>query len=306
MWKYFIIFSLLVGSVSFAVLDCKISTECSNSIIFKISDTTNAHGELTNQTAYSYCVSCRETLGNDIISSCSSASFSEIATLSEPTNAHGELFSDTSTYSNSVCLSSDMYFFTIEPRQNSCTPGFACMFSLSSSTNAHFGNCTAYSTLVCAVSHKKVVGQQGQSFQPGGFVVIPNVTSNLSENETKILESKLTSVELFEEKLFFESGALADFHRMTAVAMLGSFYYSRILDVQVINLVFFLPLLISSLYFIMPRIKFSLDKKEKSGENVLLSEIAFYLKLSSARIFVGLLVFSVLDVSFYFLTVNAI
>jgi len=141
----FLLFILLTSKAVVA-LSCSVSTSCDNVVVFKMSGTSNAHAELPTQANYGYYVCCSETgLGN----SCS-GNYAVVLRLSSATNAHVEK-NTLSNYPNQVCLSTSSG--TIDCNYASdCTTlgsGYVCLASISSDTNAHVGDCNAYTTKVC-------------------------------------------------------------------------------------------------------------------------------------------------------------
>jgi hypothetical protein len=136
----------LMPSLSLA-LSCTISTSCNAITVFKISSLTNAHAELPTQTNYGYYVCCNEAgLGN----SCS-GTYTTVIKLSSTTNAHVE----EKTYTNypiSVCLSIANGNIDCQYANNNCNnlgSDYVCLASISSSTNAHVGECSAYPRKIC-------------------------------------------------------------------------------------------------------------------------------------------------------------
>jgi len=141
------IFLVFIPNLSLA-FSCSISTSCSGITVFKISSLTNAHAEFSNQTNYGYYVCCNETgLGN----SCS-GNYTRILKLSSSTNAHVEKKTYTNyPDSNAICLSISNGNIDCQYSSDCSTLGsnYICLVSISSDTNAHVGDCNAYSTKVC-------------------------------------------------------------------------------------------------------------------------------------------------------------
>src|SRR3989338_543868 len=112
--------------------------------IFKISDITNAHGELWNGVNYNKAICYTEfwvTYSGASPHLCTSTN--TVLKLSGDTNAHGEI-NTLNNYNYNVCYG-DL----------SCTNRAVCnsdeknIINLSSNTNAHFGADASYPTLVC-------------------------------------------------------------------------------------------------------------------------------------------------------------
>ncbi|MEM5794513.1 MAG: NEW3 domain-containing protein [Candidatus Aenigmatarchaeota archaeon] len=137
---------LLVPNLTLA-LTCTISTSCNAVTLFKISSLTNAHAELPGQTNYGYYVCCNENgLGN----SCS-GTYTIVLKLSSQTNAHVEEKTYIN-YVNSVCLSLSSGSIDCQYADDNCNnlgSDYVCVASISSRTNAHVGDCNAYSRKIC-------------------------------------------------------------------------------------------------------------------------------------------------------------
>lgn len=130
-------------------LSCTITSgECSGITVFKLQSLNNSHAELSNQSNYSYKVCC---VGENIGSNCS-GNHSVVLKLSGDTNAHVEQ-SGSSNYTKNVCLSHDLAEGTIVcSYANDCSTlgeGYVCLASMSGITNAHIGDCSAYSLKIC-------------------------------------------------------------------------------------------------------------------------------------------------------------
>lgn len=118
---------------------------CSGTTIFNLYDYNGSHAELFSQSDYPYKVCCT---GTDISNSCS-GNYVNILNLSGATNSHVEK-GTLSNYSNDVCLSASKNV-TCGYAADCSTLGsqYVCMASISSDSNAHAGECGAYSTQVC-------------------------------------------------------------------------------------------------------------------------------------------------------------
>jgi hypothetical protein len=133
-----------------AALTCSVTSgSCSGTTVFKMQSTSNSHAELPSQTNYNYYVCCSGVtdLGND----CNATNKAVALKLSAATNAHVEKNTYTN-YTNSVCLSAPSGpSITCSYASNCSTLGsdYVCLASISGDTNAHVGNCDAYSTKVC-------------------------------------------------------------------------------------------------------------------------------------------------------------
>ena len=143
-----ILFLALIVSSHFVdtSLSCEIVTNCNNTDIFHISNKTNAHAELSNNSNYAYEICCNDTTGLNVGTSCSGEYFI-LLHLSNQTNAHAELNNE-SNYNFNVCISSSGGLLNCS-YESSCDNYDTCIASVSNSTNAHVGNCTDYSTKIC-------------------------------------------------------------------------------------------------------------------------------------------------------------
>ena len=127
-------------------LSCQVSSgSCSGTTVFKIYSTSNAHAELYGQANYNYYVCCSGI--SDLDHTCSDAT---VLKLSSSTNAHVEK-GTLSNYTNNVCLSSTIGNISCGFDSNCANLGsdYICLASISADTNAHVGDCNAYSTKVC-------------------------------------------------------------------------------------------------------------------------------------------------------------
>jgi len=143
-----ILFLALIVSSHFVdtSLSCEVVTTCSYTDIFHISNETNAHAELSNNSNYNYKICCNDTAGLNIGNSCA-GSYYTLLHLSNQTNAHAELNNE-SNYNFNVCINISSGELNCS-YESSCSGYDTCIASVSDSTNAHVGNCTDYSTKIC-------------------------------------------------------------------------------------------------------------------------------------------------------------
>jgi len=143
-----ILFFLVVFLSPFVntILSCEVTQSCSYTDIFHISNQTNAHAELSNNSHYDYKICCNDNTGLNIGTNCSGEYFT-LLHLSNQTNAHVELNNE-SHYNFNVCISSTDGLFNCSYK-SSCSNYDTCIASVSGSTNAHVGNCTDYTTKIC-------------------------------------------------------------------------------------------------------------------------------------------------------------
>ena len=119
-------------------------------IIIGLSGTSNAHGELYNQSNYQNVLCCN--FGDGIqANECSQPGYAKIIRLSSETNAHAEVSSDTvypTSYPNNVCYqASGLSCQTIT--SGSCPTGYSSILSLSATNNAHIGGPNDYPVKIC-------------------------------------------------------------------------------------------------------------------------------------------------------------
>jgi len=131
---------------NYADLSCSMTTSCDYTDIFHMSNETNAHAELNNNSNYAYEVCCYDPSGFSLGTSCS-GDYETLLHLSNQTNAHAEQNNE-SNYSFNVCINSNSSGLncSYEP---SCSEYDTCVASISSSTNAHVARCGYYDTQIC-------------------------------------------------------------------------------------------------------------------------------------------------------------
>lgn len=145
------IFSNFIADSAQAVLNCSVTSgSCGGTTILKMYSTSNSHAEIVSGTVYNNYVCCS---GESIGTNCGSADAAVVLRLSGTTNAHVEenIYSN---YSTNVCLSppSGKTVACTYYGGTSCLDlgsDYTCLASISAATNAHVGNCSAYSTKVC-------------------------------------------------------------------------------------------------------------------------------------------------------------
>ncbi len=128
-------------------LSCDVVTNCNNTDIFHISNETNAHAELNNNSNYAYEICCNDTAGLNVSNNCLGY-YKTLLHLSNQTNAHAELNNKSNYNKFNVCISSSDGLLNCS-YESSCDGYDTCIASVSSSTNAHVGNCTDYSIKIC-------------------------------------------------------------------------------------------------------------------------------------------------------------
>ena len=141
-------------SATAGTLSCSITTSaaCTGTVIYRLSGTSNAHGELPSQATAAYAsnvVCCTNVIG--LSNSCAGTASTTIK-LSSTTNAHGEQ----NTYANftqNACISVPTGGSVLVAYQaNNCTGYDTTLGSMQNATNSHLGNVAAYTTKICATA----------------------------------------------------------------------------------------------------------------------------------------------------------
>jgi len=168
-----------------AALSCSFNSCPSGGIyVLRMSASSNAHAELPSQSNYSNYVCCSGISGT----SCTGGTV--FLKLSALTNAHVEQ-TNYSNYSNNACLTPSAGETISCNYSTSCSTGYVCLASISSGTNAHIGDCSAYSTKVCCTATAaptfdfsvEVNPTSGSASQ--GSSVSTNVTATLLSGSTQ-------------------------------------------------------------------------------------------------------------------------
>ncbi len=142
------LFLTSVIGVSAGTLSCTVSPSCTGTTVLKISDLTNAHAELPNQSNYTNLICCSGVTG--LGTSCT-GKFVTVLKLSDTTNAHVEQ-NDQVSYVMPACLSVAGGSIALVYQANNCTGYDTTLGSISGTTNAHIGDATAYPTKICATA----------------------------------------------------------------------------------------------------------------------------------------------------------
>ncbi len=134
-----------------ANLSCTIvaSSSCSGVIVVRLSDSSNAHGELPSQSTAGYANNVVCCSGPSGLSNACSGTFAVAVKLSSTTNAHMQQ-NDQVGYSHQTCLSVPSGDVQIGYATDCTTFGYeTTLLSISAVDNAHGGTSTAYATKVC-------------------------------------------------------------------------------------------------------------------------------------------------------------
>lgn len=127
-------------------LSCEVAAACGYTTMFRISDPSNGHAELANESNYNNLVCCRELEDYSLGTGCS-GNYATLLKLLTNSDSHAEEYNE-SNYNISVCMNTTMSGLTVAYAP-SCASYDTCVASISNNINAHVGNCTAYSTKVC-------------------------------------------------------------------------------------------------------------------------------------------------------------
>ena len=138
----------VAGREAIAAFSCSVTTTCTgpDTVLFRMSDTINAHAELASESNYTQLVCCTGVTG--LGNSCS-GNHAIVAKLSATTNAHIEQNS-LSNYVNNACLSASSGDITIAYQDTNCNGYDTTVASMSDSTDAHVGDGSAYTKKICA------------------------------------------------------------------------------------------------------------------------------------------------------------
>jgi hypothetical protein len=201
MFKYFRIASLIVVSIFIAspvyagTLSCTVTTAAActggtNTIILRMSGSTNAHAELpsgTNYTSSVVCCSGITGLGN----SCSTGVTSSVLWLAGATNAHSSQAQTNANYNSDACISVPTGgTISVGYQASNCTGYDTTIGSMSDVTNAHIGDGTAYTTKICAsggvvlnpVPTTTSISPTSKNIGDSGFTLTVNGTNFISSS----------------------------------------------------------------------------------------------------------------------------
>lgn len=150
-----LLWSLTLGFLGVSIaragtLSCTVATTCpSGTVIYRMSGTDNAQGELASQSNYTQLVCCSGVSG--LTNTCS-GTYATALKLSGTTNAHGEENSQ-SNYAQSACIGVPSGgSVSVGYQSSNCTGYDTTVGSLKATTNAHLGDGTAYTTKICATA----------------------------------------------------------------------------------------------------------------------------------------------------------
>ena len=190
MFKYFLIVSLIVVSIFVAqpayagTLSCTVTTAAlctggTNTIILRMSGSTNAHAELPSQSNGNYAgnvVCCSGITG--LSNSCTAPS-AVVLRLAGTTNAHSEQNSQANAnYTSNACISVPTGgTISVGYQATNCTGYDTTLGSMSGATNAHVGDGTQYATKICATAAATVALPVSGTLTSSVFDTTANSTS---------------------------------------------------------------------------------------------------------------------------------
>lgn len=162
-------------------LSCKVTTSCSYGVVaYKMSDLSNAHAELPDQSNYSQVVCCTGVPG---LSNLCEGNYQTIIKLSSETNAHVEQ-NDQTNYSQNACLQApDNGIIDIGYKVDSCDGYDTVLGSMSSTTNAHIGDENAYPIKICATGLVAGTISFSISYNSLGFGTLDPESSRYATND---------------------------------------------------------------------------------------------------------------------------
>ncbi len=167
---------------SAGTLSCSVTTTCpTGAIIYRMSSTTNAHGELATQSNYTNMICCTGITG---ISNSCSGTFATALKFSSTTNAHAEK-STFSNFSNNACISIPTGgSVSIGYQASNCTGYDTTLGSIESDINSHIGDSLAYTNKICGTAN----GTQSLTFSISdntiGFGTLLAVSTRYATGDT--------------------------------------------------------------------------------------------------------------------------
>jgi len=214
MFKYFLIVSLIVVSIFVAqpayagTLSCTVTTAAlctggTNTIILRMSGSTNAHAELPSQSNGNYAgnvVCCSGITG--LSNSCTAPS-AVVLRLAGTTNAHSEQNSQANAnYTSNACISVPTGgTISVGYQATNCTGYDTTLGSMSGATNAHVGDGTQYATKICAtggvtsnpVPTTTSISPTSKNIGNSGFTLTINGTNFISTSVVNFAGSARTT-----------------------------------------------------------------------------------------------------------------
>ena len=148
LFGFFLVFLLFLPANSASALTCAVRAGACNAgetPLLRMLATNNSHAGFVGSSAYTNLICCSEA-GVTIGTNCA-GNFDTFLKLSAADNAHVEK-NTFLNYTNNACISFDVGAVSCFYQNGACATG-ACLASISADTNAHIGDCAAYSEKVC-------------------------------------------------------------------------------------------------------------------------------------------------------------
>lgn len=146
-----IIFLAILINPASAVFTCSVQqSACSEATIFLMDNNVNGHAA-TPSGSYPFRVCCQEdTPGVTVSGLCDLTNVATVLYLESLSNAHVRRFDlpGDPGYTIPVCLSSNEASVSCS-YSTACNPPNVCLASISTDSNAHTGDCSAYATKIC-------------------------------------------------------------------------------------------------------------------------------------------------------------
>lgn len=152
MISLFVVPRAYAGTLSCTVTTAALCTGGTNTIILRMSGSTNAHAELPSQSHPNYAnnvICCSGVTG---LSNTCTAPSAVVLRMSGVTNAHSEQNTLTNVnYTSNACISVPTGgTISVGYQATNCNGYDTTLGSMSGSTNAHVGNSSQYATKICA------------------------------------------------------------------------------------------------------------------------------------------------------------
>jgi hypothetical protein len=193
-------------------LTCSVKPSCDvgEVAVFRMSGQANAHAQTAeaHPLTYDYTVCCVGPAG---LSTSCSGSYATVLRLWAADNAH--VASNDLSYGTQVCLSATDTAMNCQYR-SSCGSGYACLATISGTTNAHVADCDGtddYATKVCCA--------EGAPSPVGGIAEVPDIGGASSQQAGAPSEGSGWSAASY--------AALAGGLAAAAIAVAGSAWYAR-------------------------------------------------------------------------------
>jgi len=119
-------------------LYCFVSTLCTDTAVFRMSDLKDAHAEIPILSDYDYKVCCR-AINDTLTNSCASPNVIPLH-LSASTDAHVEKNTQ-ANYATNVCLSANAKTVSCSYTTSNCLADETCLATISADTDAHVADC---------------------------------------------------------------------------------------------------------------------------------------------------------------------